>query len=859
MNQHSYPHLQQGTGDVVAEFPCSQSQLLWWILDSINPGDPAYNVAVCWEIRGRFSAASIEAAFERVIVRHEVLRTRFVEHNDAPVQQVMRSAPFKLSIIDLRGVSEEKRSERVTSIGEMMAREPFDLTRPCLIRAALLLVEADRGILMTTAHHIVFDGWSIRVLGREIGEIASAIDARRVPALPDLPLQYGDYALWQQDHLESCGFETEKSYWFEHIGGQPYFEVEPDFPRGPVKTSTGGMVAVAKPSAFSEKMAHAAAQLNVTQYALGAAVVALLLGHETGKENVVVGSQVSGRYDEELEPLIGVFINNLVLRFDVDQNASFRDHVASVAASVAGALEHRNMPFNRLVELLNPVRDATRNPLISVNFNLQKAFMEDRAYGAFELVSRPSLSPGAIFDLNFFMVGRPDGWRLALEYNSDLFSRERAERLLSNWEAIYDRVLTNLDVALRDIAYPHSQAAPGNVPLGNAEGSVPQEEDTAKSLGLDAGHLLEKVTLPATKSDDPATPIPPDAALQAAIAQIWQDVLGAVTLSPADDFFRLGGHSLLALRMISRVRSELGLTPNLALLFQAPTLAAFTAGCVSLPTASTSHPAVYNPWQRITFRTGAKADIYTINHPFLYYRLAGELPEPVGVHNINLFGTEIDDKLRGLSFSELTDLAIARIEESASGGPVVLFGLCVNGNMAVEISHRLRARGYDVPFTGIIDSWSTDAHQFVSESLAKRMRLARRLKRAAYFAGKVSAGRMQPIAFMKQFNATKRVMTLAGIKAGEDTQEEFQNGEITRLLMDAAQGIERAPVLDATMRIFYSQSTHKAARDLTFGWIYRQGERQPQIALKGWHEDSLTSDGIRDVAYEVMRSLFGSD
>jgi thioesterase domain-containing protein len=853
MNQHTYHVPLEGSGEVVAEFPCSQSQLLWWILDSINPGDPAYNIAVCWEIRGRFSAASIEAAFDRVIARHEILRTRFVEKNNTPVQQVMRSAPFKLSIIDLRGVSEEKRTERVASIGEMMAREPFDITRPGLIRAALLLVETDRGILMTTAHHIVFDGWSIRVLGREIGEIASAVDARRLPALPDLPLQYGDFALWQQDHLESCGFETEKSYWLEHIGGRPYFEVIPDFPRGNSKTSTAGMAAVAKPPAFGEKMTRAAAQLNVTQYALGAAVVALLLGLETAGETVVIGSQVSGRYDEELEPLIGVFINNLVLRFDIDRNASFREHVASVAVSVAGALEHRNMPFNRLVELVNPVRDATRNPLVSVNFNLQKAFMEDRAYGAFELVSRPSLSPGAIFDLNFFMVGRPDGWRMALEYNSDLFSRETTDRLLANWQAIYDRVLADPDIALHKIDYaghcaPRENLAPGDAGRANESGTP----------AVDPAHPLGIVAAPATPAGGPVPDTHPDAALQASMTRIWQDVLGAATLSPLDDFFRLGGHSLLALRMISRVRSELGLTPNLALLFQAPTLAAFAAGCAALPSPGSSDAAAYNPWQHITFRKGAKADIYTINHPFLYYRLAGELPDAVGVHNVNLFGTEIGDTLRGLSFSELTDLAIARIEESTSSGPVVLFGLCVNGNMAVEISHRLRARGYHVPFTGIIDSWSTDARQFVSESLAKRMRLARRLKRAAYFAGKVSTGRMQPVAFMKQFKATKRVMSLAGIKSGEDTQEEFQNGEITRLLMDAAQMIDRAPELDASMRIFYSQSSHKAARDLTFGWIYRNGEEQPQIALKGWHEDSLTSDGIRDVAYEVMRSLFRS-
>ncbi len=842
MNQHTYHPPLPGSGHVVAEFPCSQSQLLWWILDRMSPGDPAYNIAVCWEIRGSFSATSIESAFERVIARHEILRTRFVEKDSVPVQQVLDTAPFKLSIIDLRGVSGEIRDARMTSIGETMAREPFDLTRPQLIRAALLLLEHDRGILMTTAHHIVFDGWSIRVLGREIGEIVSAVDARQLPALADLPLQYGDFALWQQDYLRSYGFESEVRYWQERIGNRRYFEVEPDRPRGSARTSHAGMVSAARPNAFGEAMARTAAGLNVTQFTLGAAVIALLLHLETGEETVVVGSQVSGRYEEELESLVGVFINNLVLRFDVRRDARFREHVASAAASVAGALEHRNMPFNRLVELVNPVRDATRNPLISVNFNLQKAFMEDRAYGAFELVSRPSLSPGAIFDLNFFMVGRPDGWRMTLEYNSDLFTNETAERLLSNWTAIYAAVLANPDAPLNDVPYVRR-----NTDLGSANETslAPLPAATAKQ---DAPHGAGHDAAGAAAPD-------PDACLLSAISGIWKDVLDATSVASSDDFFRLGGHSLLALRMISRVRSELGVAPNLALLFQAPTLAAFTAGCEALRSGSGAPDVPNNPWQRITFRPGTRANVYTINHPFLYYRLAGELPESIGVHNINLFGTGIDDTLRSLSFADLTELAIGRIEESAGDGPIALLGLCVNGNIAVEASLRLRAKGYDVPFTGIIDSWSTDAGEFVSEGLARRMRLRRRLKRAAHFAGKVSTGRMRPIAFMKQFRATKNLLELAGVEAGKDTQEEFQNGEITRLLMNAAETIARAPELDGSVRMFRSQSTHELAQELTFGWRYRDGEERSQISLKGWHEDSLTSDGIRDVAHEVMRSL----
>ncbi|MBU2326439.1 MAG: condensation protein, partial [Alphaproteobacteria bacterium] len=161
--------------EVIGEFPCTQTQLRFWILDQLQPGNPALNVSVRWEIRGSFKASTIEAAFRKIIQRHEILRTRFVEREGNPYQQVLDAVDFKLSVIDLRSMPPEQREQRILSIGEETASAPFDLTRGGLFRVALLMVENNRAFLLITAHHTCFDGSSIRVMGRELGEIASAM------------------------------------------------------------------------------------------------------------------------------------------------------------------------------------------------------------------------------------------------------------------------------------------------------------------------------------------------------------------------------------------------------------------------------------------------------------------------------------------------------------------------------------------------------------------------------------------------------------------------------------------------------------------------------------------------------------
>jgi len=810
---------------IIGEFPCTQTQLRCWIIDQLSPGNPALNVAVRWEIRGAFKASTLEAAFRKVVQRHEILRTRFVERNGHPFQQAVSEINFKMSVIDLRGMAPEQRQARILSIGEETAQAPFDLSTPGLFRVTLLMAENERGVLLITAHQSCFDGWSIRVLGREVGEIAAAIDAGRQPVLPELPLQYGDYALWQQEYLQGYGFETEKTFWRETLKDAPYFEVAPDRPRGAVKTSHGNILSIAQPLAFSERMDAAARAHRVSQYSYGAAIVSAVLHRLTLAPTVLFGSQVAGREHSDLEDLIGVFINNLVLRFDFASDVSFAEHIHAVSETVEGVLNHQRMPFNKLVELINPVRDPARNPLISVNFNLQKAFLEDRRYGGFELISSASQSPGVIYDLSFIMIGRPTGWRMSIEYNADLFEVETIESLLQLWRQAYEIALEHPEAPLSSLIAPERQTATHvkDASVGCSTASSPSTDTQMETL-----------------------------------AALWRDILQVQQIRPEDDFFALGGHSLLALRLLSAVRTTFNAPATLELLFKKPTFAGFAAAIFDRGEAQASREEAANPWELVTCKQGTgTAAVYTLNHPFLYYRLANELPATVSVHNVNMFHADLESGLADLPIEDIARHAIDTMQIDASAGPVAIVGLCVNGIVAMEVSRQLREKGIEVGFTAMIDAWAPGYFASLPKREQKRWGRERRSKRLAYFTKKLLLGRIRLIDYLKEFEISLALLRLFGVKAGEYSPEEQANDAVTKLLVIAARRYKPAQVRDPSVILLRSRANHPRARKLLFGWGEAVAADTLVVDIDGWHEDSLTSNGIRDLASIFSQKLIG--
>ncbi len=424
-----------------ADFPCSAAQERFWLLDRLEPGNPSYNVAVRWRLEGRVRPQLLQQAWREIIQRHEVLRTQFLEIGGKPVQRAAARVSFKLVEFDIGHLALEARQAEADRIGLIEARAPFDLGSGPLIRVVLVRLSPHVCVILVTTHQIVSDGWSIGVMAREMGSIYEALSKHQPPPLAPLSIQYGDYSLWQLEWLRQKGTDTETAYWSRQLAGIRPFEVVTDRPRPAVPTTNGAIVSLLLPRQLTNRMQALSAERGVTLFAAATATLCATLARYTGEPEIVLGTQVSDRDQVELEPMIGQFVSSLILRNDVRGNPSFSELLERVSATISEALEQRHIPIERLLEIVKTGHRGSGSPPVSVNFIFQRTFIENRNCGEFTLIDLPSLPAGAIYDLNFFMVERPDGWRYSCQFNTDQFEEESVDRLLRYFQSSLESAL----------------------------------------------------------------------------------------------------------------------------------------------------------------------------------------------------------------------------------------------------------------------------------------------------------------------------------------------------------------------------------------------------------------------------------
>jgi non-ribosomal peptide synthetase component F/thioesterase domain-containing protein/acyl carrier protein len=441
------------------DFVCSPAQERFWLLDRLDPGNSAYNVAVRWRLEGRVATDLIEQSWLKIIDRHEVLRTVFLETDGTPIQRVMPRAPFRLNEIDLSNLSPELQQTEGDRIGVIEARAPFDLASGPLIRATLLRFSPTVSIILVTTHQMVSDGWSIGIMAREMGVIYDALRHGKAIELEPLSIQYADYSEWQIEWLKVRGTEAETTYWARQLAGIKPFKVLPDHPRPVVPTTNGAIASRLLPRDLTNRAQNLSAERGATLFATAFAALCATLARFTNETEIVVGTQVSGRDQVELESMIGQFVNSLILRNDLRGNPTFGAIVDGVRDTIAQALEYRHVPIERLLSMVKSERTDANTPPISVNFIFQKTFIQNTVYGDFALIDMPSLPAGAIYDLNLFMVERPDGWRFSCQYNTDQFERATAERLLAYFEKLLDSAVANASLRLSELTMSSAEEA----------------------------------------------------------------------------------------------------------------------------------------------------------------------------------------------------------------------------------------------------------------------------------------------------------------------------------------------------------------------------------------------------------------
>ena len=442
------------TGDAtcVLAFPASVAQQMFWYLELLQGEVTAFNVPLRFRLAGPLDVRLLERSLNAVIERHEALRTRFGEQNGELLQIVSPELVLKIPVIDLSHLPPVRIDEEAERLGSIEARRPFHLSTGPMIRAELVRLGPESHIFHVSIHHALFDGMSMTVLTRELADIYQAyFDGKPCPLEP-LPIQYGDFSVWQKEFLEGPEMKKQLGYWKQQLEGMTELDLPTDFPRPPVKSWKGDITSTLLPKELTDKLHALAARNGATLFHLQLAAFMILLHRYTGAPDIALGTPVTGRTRGELEPLVGVFINSLILRCDLSGNPGFEGFLSQVRETALEALENQELPFECLVRELRPERDPSRNPLFQVNFNHHRSFARAGTFGGVTLTPIPSRSPGTIFDLHFFMVERKEGWRASCDYSTDLFTRTSADRMLGHYKRLLEDIAEHPERTVEDLA-----------------------------------------------------------------------------------------------------------------------------------------------------------------------------------------------------------------------------------------------------------------------------------------------------------------------------------------------------------------------------------------------------------------------
>src|SRR6185295_9319753 len=424
--------------------PLSFAQERLWFLNAIDPESQAYNIPAALRLAGELSVPALRAALDGLVARHAALRTTFAIRDGRPVQIVHPAAAVALPEVDLAALpqaaetgSPDPRERELSRVILREAARVFRLEREAPLRALLVRREADDHVGLFAMHHIASDGWSAGILAREISAFYSAALESRPPDLPPLAVQYADYAIWQRRWLQVDAIERQLRYWVDRLAGAPAFlELPADRPHPPAQSFRGSSYGFVWPAELAGKLEAAAQRGQTTPFMLLLAGFDALLARLSGRADLSVGTPIAGRTRLETEALIGVFVNTLVLRVEADAGLSFRALVERVRETAVGAFAHQELPFEQLVDALQPERSLAWNPLFQVMFVLQNPRLGTLALPGLALSPFALAGEAAQFDLELGMGvedGRVGG---VLKIATDLFDGTTAVRWLGHFEAL---------------------------------------------------------------------------------------------------------------------------------------------------------------------------------------------------------------------------------------------------------------------------------------------------------------------------------------------------------------------------------------------------------------------------------------
>ncbi|HEY0605464.1 MAG TPA: condensation domain-containing protein [Herpetosiphonaceae bacterium] len=617
--------LRTGTGPA----PLSFGQQRLWMLDQFQPGSIFYNMPQVLRLEGPLNTEALERSLDEILRRHEILRTTFANVDGEPAQVV--APELHLALVH-SSVEEQPDTDREAAALQLViadAQRPFDLHRGPLVRGLLVRLGEQSHMLALTLHHIVFDGWSMGTMLREIAALYQAFVTGTSAPLPELLIQYGDYAAWQRERLQGERLERQLAFWKEELGGKvAALNLPTDRPRavGPSFTANGAKLPLHIPRPLTDALTELSKQEGGTLFMTLLAAFQTLLHRYSGQPNILVGSPIANRNQDELEGMIGFFNNMLVLHGDMTSDPTFRELIGRVRTTTLRAYEHQELPFEKLVEEFQPSQNMSRSPLFQVMFALQNAPLSVVKQGGLTLRAINVDLGTARFDLSLSIRESEQGLTATLLYNTDLFDAETITRMLAHYHTLLQSIVASPDRRISELPILTEAEAqqllawsdesqiylldsnlqlapigvPGDIYIGDTElpgeSTSSAERDPARAVAHPfrddpearlyktdrraryradgTMDILTEATAEEASAAKTAPFVAPRTPIEEELAVIWQSILGHERVGVYDDFFNLGGHSLSAGRLITRVRETFKVDLPMRSLFEATTVAA---------------------------------------------------------------------------------------------------------------------------------------------------------------------------------------------------------------------------------------------------------------------------------------------
>ncbi|MBW4556592.1 MAG: amino acid adenylation domain-containing protein [Trichormus sp. ATA11-4-KO1] len=435
----------------ISPAPLSFAQQRLWFLHQLDPDNPYYSELACVQLLGTLNIDALEKSFNEIVQRHEALRTTFEIVAEQAVQVIHPTVTVRVPVVNLRLMPEVERQVQIEQLTTQIAQKPFDLATAPLLRTMLLQIDAQEYLLLFTIHHIVVDGWSIGLFIRELAALYEAFSIGKTSPLPELPIQYADFAIWQRQWLQGELQKTQLDYWKQQLAGAATLVLPTDRPRPAVQSFRGAVASFELSASLTDMLRDLSNAEGVTLFMTLLAAFQALLYRYTGQEDICVGSPIANRNQSEIQGLIGFFVNTLVLRTHLSGNPSFLELLNRVREVCVGGYAHADIPFEQLVEELQPERNLSHMPLFQVMFALQEDTQKELTLPGLSLNWLPADTRTARFDLTLHIVDAKPELRGLLEYRTDLFDTATITRIVKHFQTLLEGIIANPQARLSDL------------------------------------------------------------------------------------------------------------------------------------------------------------------------------------------------------------------------------------------------------------------------------------------------------------------------------------------------------------------------------------------------------------------------